>query len=119
MIGSFGLWSSSKGMKTVSDLVGVDKEVAKTTIVSDGFVVGTETEFPATDPSEAANHNKIRSQDPAAGVLFTYELPINIVYTSFSFVPFSVFGFTPEFTVFAFSFTVFGFTPEFTVFSFR
>lgn len=120
MIGSFGLWSSSKGMKTVSDLVGLDKTVAEAQIVSDGFVVGNETVFNATDPAELANHNKVRSQDPVSGTLFTYELPINIEYTMFSFVPFSVFSFVPEpFTVFQFSFTVFGFTPEFTVFSFR
>ncbi len=103
MIGSFGLWSSSKGMKTVSNLVGVDRTVAKATIVSDGFIVGTETAFDTADSVELNNHNKVRSQDPAAGTLFTYELPINIVYTNFSFVPFSVFGFSP--------FGVFGFSP--------
>lgn len=105
MIGSFGLWSSSKGMKVVSDLVGKTRDEAKTTIVSDGFVVGTETPFSSTNPSDAANHNKVRSQEPLAGVLFTYELPVNIVYTSFSFTPFGVFGF---FGVFSF-FGVFGF----------
>lgn len=117
MIGSFGLWSSSKGMKIVSDLVGLDRDVAKAKIVLDGFVVGTETAFTATDPSELNNNNKIRSQDPVAGVLFTYQLPVNIEYTSFSFVPFSVFSFIP-FTVFGFSFSVFSFIP-FSVFSFR
>lgn len=118
MIGSFGLWSSSKGMKTVSNLVGLDKDVAEAQIVSDGFIVGNETVFNATDPSELANHNKVRSQDPVFGTLFTYELPINIEYTMFSFVPFSVFSFSPEpFTVFGFSFSVFGFSP-FSVFGF-
>ena len=104
-------------MKVVSNLVGLDRTVAKQNIVLDGFIVGTETAFNATDPVELSNDNKVRSQSPAAGVLFTYELPINIEYTSFSFVPFSVFSFIP-FTVFGFSFSVFGFTP-FTVFSFR
>jgi beta-lactam-binding protein with PASTA domain len=110
MIGSFGLWSSSKGMKIVSDLVGKTRDDAKAKIVSDGFIVGTETPFASTSASDETNHNKVRSQDPLAGVLFTYELPINIVYTSFSFTPFSVFGFAP--------FTVFGFIP-FGVFGFR
>jgi hypothetical protein len=110
MIGSFGLWSSSKGMKVVSNLVGVNKEIAKATIVSDGFIVGTETPFNTGDSAELNNHNKVRSQVPVAGTLFTYELPIDIVYTNFSFVPFSVFGFSP--------FGVFGFSPfSFNVFN--
>jgi beta-lactam-binding protein with PASTA domain len=111
MIGSFGLWSSSKGMKVVSNLVGLDKTVAAAKIVEDGFTVGTSTAYNSSDPSEASNNNKIRSQDPTSGTLFTYELPINTVYTAFSFVPFSVFGFSP-FAVFGFGvsgFTVFGF----------
>jgi beta-lactam-binding protein with PASTA domain len=101
MIGSFGLWSSSKGMKVVSNLVGMTRSVAASTIASDGFVLGTETPFNSSNPSDLSLNNTIRSQNPAAGVLFTYELPINLVYTSFSFVPFSVFGFSP-FSVFAF-----------------
>jgi beta-lactam-binding protein with PASTA domain len=100
MIGSFGLWSSSKGMKTVSNLVGLDRDVAKTQIVTDGFVVGTETAFNTSDYNEASNNNKVRSQDPASGTLFTYELPVSIEYTVFAFAPF---GFSP--------FTVFGFSP--------
>ncbi len=110
MIGSFGLWSSSKGMKVVSDLVGDTRDDAKATIVSDGFVVGTETKFDSTDSADQLKHNTIKSQVPAAGTLFTYELPIDLTYISFSFTPFSVFGFMP--------FTVFGFFP-FGVFSFR
>jgi hypothetical protein len=117
MIGSFGLWSSSKGMKVVSDLVGQTRDAAKAQIVTDGFIVGTETAFNSTDPADASNHNKIKSQTPVAGTLFTYELPINLEYTSFSFTPFGVFGFSP-FGVFGFSpFGVFGFSP-FSVFSF-
>lgn len=112
MIGSFGLWSSSKGMKVVSNLVGLDKTVANAQILSDGFVLGTQTSYDTADAAEQTNHNKIRSQDPVAGTLFTYELPINTVYTNFSFVPFSVFHFTP--------FTVFGFSPfGFASFVFR
>lgn len=95
MIGSFGLWSSSKGMKTVSNLVGLDRTVAATQIVNDGFIVGTETAYNTGDSAEQSNHNKVRSQDPTAGTLFTYELPINTVYTVFGFSPFSVFGFSP------------------------
>ena len=110
MIGSFGLWSSSKGMKTVSNLVGLDKTVATAKIVTDGFIVGTQTAYNTADSAEQSNHNKVRSQDPIAGILFTYELPINIVYTNFAFVPFSVFGFSP--------FGVFGFSPfSFNVFN--
>lgn len=133
MIGSFGLWSSSKGMKTVSNLVDLDKTVAEAQIVSDGFIVGTETVYNSSDSADAAKHNKVRSQDPAAGTLFSYELPINIEYTMFSFTPFTVFGFSPfgvfgfspfgvfgfsPFGVFSFTFTVFGFSP-FGVFGFR
>jgi beta-lactam-binding protein with PASTA domain len=102
MIGSFGLWASSKGMKIVSNLVGMTRDVAKSTIVSDGFVVGTETPFSTSNPADLSLDNTIRSQDPTSGTLFTYELPINLVYTSFSFVPFSVFGFVPVFGVFTF-----------------
>lgn len=113
MIGSFGLWSSSKGMKVVSNLVGMTRTDAAAKIVSDGFVPGTETVYNSTDPTEASLHNKVRSQTPLAGVLFTYELPINTVYTSFAFTPFGVFGFSP-FGVFGFSpFGVFGFSPNF------
>lgn len=99
MIGSFGLWSSSKGMKVVSNLVGMTRTNASTQIVNDGFSIGTETAYNSSNPSEASLHDTIRSQDPVAGTLFTYELPINVVYTSFSF--FSVFGFSP-FSVFSF-----------------
>lgn len=116
MIGSFGLWSSSKGMKVVSNLVDQTRDDAKATIVSDGFIVGTETPFASSDPADASKHNKVRSQDPLSGVLFTYELPINIVYTQFGFTPFGVFGFSPTFGgvfaffgVFNFGFSVFGF----------
>lgn len=104
MIGSFGLWSSSKGMKVVSNLVGMTRTDAAAKIVDDGFVAGTETAYSTSDAAEAPNNNKVRSQDPVAGTLFTYELPINTVYTAFSFVPFSVFGFSP--------FSVFNFWPE-------
>lgn len=100
MIGSFGLWSSSKGMKTVSNLVGLTRTAAAAKIVEDGFSVGTETVYNSSNPSEQSLNDTIRSQDPLAGTLFTYELPVNVVYTSFSF--FSVFGFSP-FSVFGFS----------------
>ena len=99
-------------MKTVSNLVGLDRTVAKSQIVTDGFVVGSETAYDTADAAEQLNHNKVRSQDPVSGTLFTYELPINITYTNFSFVPFSVFGFSP--------FGVFGFSPfGFASFVFR
>lgn len=120
MLGSFGLWASSKGMKEVSNLVGLTKEVAEQTIVSDGFIVGTETPFNTDSPSEQSNHNKVRSQVPAAGTSHEYEQPVDITYTMFSFSSFGVFGFTP-FNVFGFTpFSVFGFTPftPFKVFGF-
>lgn len=117
MIGSFGLWSSSKGMKTVSDLVGKTRTDAAAQILADGFIQGTETKFDSTDAADQLKHNTIKSQDPVAGTLFSYELPINTTYISFSFTPFGVFGFSP-FSVFGFSpFSVFGFSP-FAVFGF-
>lgn len=115
MIGSFGLWSSSKGMKTVSDLVGKTRTDATAQILADGFVQGTETKFDSTDAADLLKHNTIKSQDPVAGTLFTYELPVNVTYISFGFTPFGVFSFGP-FSVFNF-FGVFSF--GFSVFSFR
>lgn len=128
-------------MKTVSNLVGLDKDIAKAQILTDGFVVGTETAVNSSLEADAVNHNKVKTQNPAAGTLFSYELPVDIEYTMFSFTPFSVFGFSPfgvfgfspfgvfgfspfgvfgfsPFGVFSFSFSVFGFSP-FGVFSFR
>lgn len=141
MLGSFGLWASSKGMKSVSNLVGQTRTNAKTQIVSDGFVVGTETAQNYTNPSDADKNDKVVSQAPAAGSLVQYESNVDITYGVFNFTPFSVFGFTPfnvfnftpfnvfsftpfnvfsftPFSVFGFAFSVFSFTPTFAVFGF-
>jgi hypothetical protein len=119
MLGSFGLWASSKGMKSVSNLVGQTRANAKTQIVSDGFIVGTETAQNYTNAADADKNDKIVSQTPSAGTLAQYESSIDISYGVFNFTPFGVFGFTPTFGVFGFTptFNVFSFTP-FNVFSF-
>jgi len=141
MLGSFGLWASSKGMKVVSNLVGKTRTEAKSQIVSDGFVVGTETSQNFTSSSDADKHDKIVDQTPDAGVSAEYESPVDIIYgvfsfsvfgvfnftpfNVFSFTPFNVFSFTPfnvfsfaPFSVFGFAFSVFNFTPAFAVFGF-
>jgi hypothetical protein len=111
MLGSFGLWASSKGMKTVSNLVGMTRTAAKAQIVADGLVVGTETPQQFTNSADESKHDKIVDQTPDAGVQAQYESPVDIVYGVFSFSVFGVFGFVP-------AFGVFGFTPTFNVFSF-
>lgn len=118
MLGSFGLWASSKGMKSVSNLVGQTRANAKTQIVSDGFIVGTETAQNYTDAADADKNDKVVSQTPSAGTLAQYESSVDISYGVFNFTPFGVFGFTPTFNVFSFTpFNVFSFTP-FSVFGF-
>ena len=118
MLGSFGLWASSKGMKSVSNLVGQTRANAKTQIVSDGFIVGTETAQNYTDAADADKNDKVVSQVPVAGTLAQYESSVDISYGVFNFTPFGVFGFTPTFNVFSFTpFNVFSFTP-FSVFGF-
>jgi hypothetical protein len=118
MLGSFGLWASSKGMKVISNLVGKTRSDAQAQIVSDGFVVGVETPQTYTSPSDENKHNLIISQSPIAGDIAPYESSVDTVYGVFNFTPFAVFGFTPAFNVFSFTpFNVFSFTP-FTVFGF-
>jgi hypothetical protein len=111
MLGSFGLWASSKGMRVVSDLVGMTRTDARAKIVADGLVVGTETPQQFTDSADESKHDKIVDQTPDAGVQAPYESPVDVVYGVFSFSVFGVFGFVP-------AFGVFGFTPTFNVFSF-
>lgn len=115
MLGSFGLWASSKGMKVVTDYVGMTKATAESTIVSDGFSIGTETAQQYTDAADQAKDGKIVAQNPVAGGLAEYESNIDLTYGVFNFTAFAVFNFTP-FAVFNF-FGVFNFTP-FTVFNF-
>lgn len=132
MLGSFGLWASSKGMKVVTNYVGMTKATAESTIISDGFKIGTETAQAYTDAADQGKDGKIVSQIPPAGNLAGYESNVDLTYGTFTFTPFSVFGFSPfgvfgfapfnvfgfvPFTVFGFSFSVFGFVP-FTVFGF-
>ena len=120
MLGSFGLWASSKGMKPVSNLVGKLRADAKSQIVSDGFIVGNETSQVFTSPSDADKNDKVISQNPVFGDIAPYESTVDIRYAVFNFTPFSVFGFTPAFNVFSFAptFNVFSFAPAFNVFSF-
>jgi hypothetical protein len=113
MLGSFGLWASSKGMKPIADLVMMTRDAAKSQIVSDGFVVGTETAQSYTSSSDADKDNKVVAQNPTAGTLSEYESPVDITYGVFSFSAFGVFGF---FSVFNF-FSVFGFFSVFNFFS--
>ena len=117
MLGSFGLWSSSKGMKIISNLIGLNHSAAEAQVVTDGFSLGTVTASPSSDAAEQANDNKVISQNPSAGTLAQYESNIDLTYRTFSFTPFSVFSFVP-FNVFSFTpFSVFTFTP-FSVFTF-
>lgn len=126
MLGWIGRWAQSKGMKLLPSWLGVDRTTAEAQVVSEGFVVGTVTASPSGDSAQQANHNKIIDQSPAAATAQDYETPVNLTYRTFSFTPFSVFGFSPvqPFSVFGFSptppFTVFGFSPTlpFTVFGF-
>lgn len=126
MLGSFGLWASSKGMKVVSNLVGQTRTAAKSQIISDGLTVGTETAQNLTNPADETKNDKVIAQSPQPGTQVAYESPVDITYGVFSFSVFGVFsffgvfGFTPVFGVFGFvpAFGVFGFTPVFNVFSF-
>jgi hypothetical protein len=119
MLGFIGRWAASKGMKLLPSWIGTDKTTAQTQIVAEGFKVGTVTQSNSDVSSEAANHNKVISQTPAAISAQDYETSINLTWRNFSFTPFSVFGFSP-FNVFGFSptFGVFGFSPTFSVFGF-
>jgi hypothetical protein len=128
-------------MKSVSNLVGQTRTAAKAQIVSDGLVVGTETPQNFSNSSDADKHDKVVSQNPAAGTPAQYESSVDLSYGVFSFsafgvfgfVPFNVFSFTPfnvfsftpfnvfsftPFSVFGFAFAVFSFTPVFSVFGF-
>jgi hypothetical protein len=115
MLGSFGLWASSKGMKVVTDYVGMTKSTAESQIVTDGFILGTETAQQYTDAADQSKDGKIVSQTPVAGQSAPYESSIDLTYGVFNFTAFSVFSF---FGVFNFTpFGVFNFTP-FSVFNF-
>ena len=123
MLGFIGRWAASKGMKLLPSWIGVDKTIAQTQIVTEGFKVGTVTQSDSAVSTELANHNKVIYQTPAATTAQDYETAVNITWRNFSFTPFSVFGFSP-FNVFGFSpvtpFSVFGFSPTtpFSVFGF-
>ena len=109
ILGFFG-----KGMKVLTSFLGVDKTVAQTQIVSEGFTVGTVTQSDSTDAAELSNHNKVISQLPIASSLLDYESLVNITWRNFSFTP-TPYSFTPG----PYSFTPFSFTPyTFTPYSF-
>jgi hypothetical protein len=101
-------------MKILTSFLGVDKTVAQTQIVSEGFTVGTVTQSDSTDAAELSNHNKVISQLPVALSLIDYDSAVDITWRNFSFTPYSftpTFSFTPAPT---FSFTpapTFSFTP--------
>jgi len=124
MIGYIGRWAASKGMKILPSWIGIDKTVAQTDIVAQGFKVGAVTQSDSNVSTEQTNHNKVISQIPNATTAQDYETPVGITWRNFAFTPFAVFGFspTPPFSVFGFSptFNVFGFSPvpPFTVFGF-
>jgi hypothetical protein len=109
-------------MKVLTSFLGVDKTIAQTQIVSEGFTVGVVTEINSTNPSDELNHNKVILQSPISGSLVDYESPISINWRSFTFTPgpysFTPFSFTPySFT--PYSFTPYSFTPySFTPYSF-
>jgi hypothetical protein len=119
ILGFFG-----KGMRVLSSYLGVDKTLAQTQIVSEGFTVGTVTQSDSTNSADEADHNKVISQSPVSGSLLDYESLVNITWRNFSFTP-APYSFTPgpySFTPFAFtpySFTPYSFTPySFTPYSF-
>ena len=107
ILGFFG-----KGMKILLSFIGVDKTIAQTQIVSEGFTVGTVTQSDSADPAQLSDHNKVISQTPAATTLIDYETPVNITWRNFSFSPYSFtpYAFTPQ----AYSFTPFTFTPNYS-----
>jgi hypothetical protein len=104
-------------MKVLTSFLGVDKTVAQTQIVSEGFTVGTVTQSDSSDSAEGPNHNKVIIQSPVSSSLIDYDSPISITWRNFSFTPYS---FTPySFTPGPYSFTPFSFTPySFTPYSF-
>jgi hypothetical protein len=111
-------------MKILTSFLGVDKTVAQTQIVSEGFTVGTVTQSDSADSAEGPNHNKVIIQSPVSSSLIDYDSPISITWRNFSFTP-APYSFTPgpySFTPFAFtpySFTPYSFTPySFTPYSF-
>lgn len=114
VLGFFG-----KGMKVLTSFLGVDKTIAQTQIVSEGFTLGTVTEINSTNPSDELDHNKVILQSPISGSLVDYESPISINWRSFTFTP-APYSFTPySFTPGPYSFTPFAFTPySFTPYSF-
>ena len=101
-------------MKILTSFLGVDKTVAQTQIVSEGFTVGTVTQSDSTDSAEGPNHNKVIIQSPVSSSLIDYDSPISITWRNFSFTP-APYSFTPG----PYSFTPFAFTPySFTPYSF-
>ena len=132
MSGRFGKFLNAKGMKIVPSYIGQVSATAQAATVTDGFALGTVSTSSSSDPAQEANNNKVISQSPNAALEKDYETPIDLTIRSFTFTPFTVFGFSPivPFTVFGFSpvtettpFTVFGFSPvtetsPFTVFGF-
>lgn len=134
MLGWIGRWAQSKGMKLLPSWLGVDKTTAQSSVVSEGFTLGTVTQSDSSDSAQASNHNKIISQTPSAGTQQDYETTVDLTWRNFSFTPFSfspvvfgfspfgfspvVFGFSPITAVFGFSPVVFGFSPITAVFGF-
>jgi hypothetical protein len=127
MLGFIGKWAGSKGMGRIPNLIGLNKNQARQALQDAGFNYGNEDEETQSDESLT---NKVKSQGTPHNDLVDYETSINYVIHTFSFTPFSVFGFspTPPFSVFGFSptppeaFSVFGFSPTppeaFSVFGF-
>lgn len=113
MLGSYGLWASSKGMKVVGNYTTLAKAAAEAQVVSDGFIVGTETNQNLTNAEDQLKHNTVVAQSPASGELKNYESPVDLTIGLFSFTAFGVFGF---FNVFDF-FSVFNFFSVFDFFS--
>ena len=97
-------------MRVLSSFLGVDKTLAQTQIVSEGFTVGTVTQSNSTNSADESSHNKVISQSPEFGSLIDYDSVVDITWRNFSFTP-APYSFTPAPT---FSFTpapTFSFTP--------
>lgn len=118
MLGFIGRWAQSKGMKLIPNWIGTNKDLMPTEIATAGFVAGTATPVPSSDPADAPKNNNVIETTPTASTLTDYETVVDYSFQQFTFTPFGVFSFSP-FGVFSFSpFSVFSFSPATFFFTF-
>jgi hypothetical protein len=105
-------------MKLIPNWIGTNKDTMPTEITTAGFVAGTATAVPSTNPADQPKNNQVISTTPSANALVDYETTVDYSFQQFTFTPFGVFGFSP-FGVFSFSpFSVFSFSPATFFFTF-